>query len=245
MPVMQAFKQTSRCPIDSVASIKARHEVPTPFTHKTPAPGAYHIPGGIGEKAGTYKRAQGGRFGKETWGQDPEETEKRSKPAPDRYSLGSTMGRQVLSRRPSSPAAKMGGRTHIARKPDESFTCREDSFLRLSSSPNAPWAPQYTMAPKIEEVKADNHANPGPGSFDMDKYPKAVRLRFGIPVTMKHRHEVVTERSGPGPMRCRTDSSMGRQVVSTQKNGSAFSFGRRSSVRRRVDDDGPGPGAYG
>ena len=89
MPVMDAFKQTSACPTDSVVSIKARHAEPVPNSHKTPAPGAYSIPGGIGEKAGVYKRAKGGRFGKERRGQDPEDREKACKPGP-KYSLGST-----------------------------------------------------------------------------------------------------------------------------------------------------------
>ena len=145
---MDAFKQTSACPTDSVVSIKARHAEPVPNAHKTPAPGAYTIPGGIGEKAGVYKRAKGGRFGKERRGQDPEDREKACKPGP-KYSLGSTMGRQMLSTRPGSPATKMGGRYNISPKVDESFTCRADSFLRPSSSPNAPyWSPHFNAHPR-------------------------------------------------------------------------------------------------
>ena len=243
MPVMDAFKQTSACPTDSVVSIKARHAEPVPNSHKTPAPGAYTIPGGIGEKAGVYKRAKGGRFGKERRGQDPEDREKACKPGP-KYSLGSTMGRQMLSTRPGSPATKMGGRYNISPKVDESFTCRADSFLRPSSSPNAPWAPQYTMAHKVSPIKADHADNPGPGAFDLEKYTKVERTRYGCPVTIKVRHGAKNRTDGPGPMRCRTDSGFGRQIVSTQKTGPACSFGRRGRARK-LDDGGPGPGAYG
>ena len=49
-----------------------------------------------------------------------------------------------------------------------------------------------------------------------------------------------------GPGRCRTDSSLGMQKVSTQKNYPAFSFGRRTQVKSNASRyPSPGPGAYG
>ena len=81
-------------------------------------------------------------------------------------------------------------------------------------------------------------------AFDLEKYTKVERTRYGCPVTIKVRHGAKDRTDGPGPMRCRTDSGFGRQVVSTQKNGPACSFGRRGRARK-LDDGGPGPGAYG
>ena len=92
----------------------------------------------------------------------------------------------------------MGGRYNVTPKVDESFTCRADSFLRPSSSPNAPWAPQYTMAHKVSPIKADHADNPGPGAFDLEKYTKVERTRYGCPVTIKPRHGAKGP-DGPGP----------------------------------------------
>ena len=92
------------------------------------------------------------------------------------------MGRQMLSTRPGSPATKMGGRYSITLKVDES-PLPADSFLRPSSSPNAPWAPQYTMAHEVSPIKADHADNPGPGAFDLENIPK---LRDGLLAARDH-----------------------------------------------------------
>ena len=258
---MDAFKQTSACPTDSVVSIKARHAEPVPNSHKTPAPGLiwYTIrrraaPAGAApsrfaaesgsSKAGVYKRAKGGRFGKERRGQDPEDREKACKPGPKYFARkhdGPPAAVDAARQSGHEDGRPLQRRSRLP-KIDESFTCRADSFLRPSSSPNAPWAPQYTMAHKVSPIKADHADNPGPGAFDLEKYTKVERTRYGCPVTIKVRHGAKDRTDGPGPMRCRTDSGFGRQVVSTQKNGPACSFGRRGGLASwMMVGRGPGP----
>ena len=88
-------------------------------------------------------------------------------PGPGQYHLGSQLGRQRLSTRPSSPASSLGGRTAIAYKQADVMgpgVCREDSFLKPSSSPNKQWAPQYTFGLKTPITTNDGTEVPGPGA---------------------------------------------------------------------------------
>ena len=98
-------------------------------------------------------------------------------PGPGQYHLGSQLGRQRLSTRPSSPASSLGGRTAIAYKQADVMgpgVCREDSFLKPSSSPNKQWAPQYTFGLKTPITTNDGTEVPGPGARGAERHAALV-----------------------------------------------------------------------
>ena len=89
---------------------------------------------------------------------------------------------------------------------------------------------------------------PGPGAFLSDAHVRRDPTKRVAPsFSLSGRHAVpATGVDVVGPGRCRTDSSVGLQKVSTQRNYPAYSFGRRTQVRVASDRyPSPGPGAYG
>ena len=363
-----------------IVSLGGKWTTPATFSEKVPGPGNYATIGGIGQMNPQLRSSQRSSFGKEMRKAMGSATDT---PGPGQYHLGSQLGRQRLSTRPSSPASSLGGRTAIAYKQADVMgpgVCREDSFLKPSSSPNKQWAPQYTFGLKTPITTNDGTEVPGPGARGAERHAALVDAtstgaRARVPSardapraydSSQHRPErrridrAVRSSAGPvrsdgraprrhltrraarnsrrrpdvdgrarggrgatraprgalderralasaarsaarsfgrrarrrpvdasptggrrarrqqivrrdptkplapsfslsgrhvlagnnadvvGPGRCRTDSSLGMQKVSTQKNYPAFSFGRRTQVKSNASRyPSPGPGAYG
>lgn len=131
-----------------IVSLKGKWTTPATFSEKVPGPGNYGLIGGIGQINPNLRSSQRSSFGKEMRKAMGSATDT---PGPGQYYLGSQLGRQRLSTRPSSPASSLGGRMNVSFKPADVMgpgVCREDSFLKPSSSPNKNWAPQYTFGLK-------------------------------------------------------------------------------------------------
>ena len=359
-----------------IVSLGGKWTTPATFSEKVPGPGNYATIGGIGQMNPQLRSSQRSSFGKEMRKAMGSATDT---PGPGQYHLGSQLGRQRLSTRPSSPASSLGGRTAIAYKQADVMgpgVCREDSFLKPSSSPNKQWAPQYTFGLKTPITTNDGTEVPGPGARGAARHatladatstrararglrPRGTHREHATRPSMgrndadaTERFEAPPDRSAPtvapragtsraaprgtravgptstgaraavaarrarrgalderralasaarsfarrarrrpvdasptggrrarrqqivrrdptkplapsfslsgrhvlagnnadvvGPGRCRTDSSLGMQKVSTQKNYPAFSFGRRTQVKSNASRyPSPGPGAYG
>lgn len=172
-------------------------------------------------------------------------------PGPGAYNLNSGIGRQGLSTRPTSPMSSLHGKIKSSHYQGADKmgpgVCREDSFLSPSSSPNQKWAPRFTMGSKLARQDEDFAlGNPGPGTYDHGQFNvvqhKAAQYSMGAKLKGGQRGADVQ-----GPGRCRNDSSMGGQKVSTQKSAPSFSFGGRTKVAGLsvANPDNPGPGAYG
>lgn len=86
-------------------------------------------------------------------------------------------------------------------------------------------------------IKYDTLA-PGPGAYTPQFVRKAPEFTLGSRKFVPYKSADTT---GPGV--CREDSGFGKQVTSTQKSNSGFSFGSRTPMR--IEDPTPGPGAYG
>ena len=147
-----------------IVSLGGKWTTPATFSEKVPGPGNYATIGGIGQMNPQLRSSQRSSFGKEMRKAMGSATDT---PGPGQYHLGSQLGRQRLSTRPSSPASSLGGRTAIAYKQADVMgpgVCREDSFLKPSSSPNKQWAPQYTFGLKTPITTNDGTEVPGPGA---------------------------------------------------------------------------------
>lgn len=222
----------------SLSGRTAQHEA---WSQKVPGPGTYTLSCGVGELSPIMASSRKPSFGR---------SERRDKAVsetagPGAYEIPAQLGPQLVTR-PSSTAVGFSGRIDRPTKPADiqgPGVCRTDSFLKPHSSPNKPWAPQFTFGAKVKPGKVD--ATPGPGACLVDTSTQADPRKSRPPAfTLSGRHSLnhdVATNVGPG--RCRTDSSMGTQKVSTQKNSPAFSFGRR--FQESKGKPMPGPGAYG
>ena len=231
-----------------IVSLGGKWTTPATFSEKVPGPGNYSLTGGIGQTNPHLRSSQRSSFGKEMRKAMGSATDT---PGPGQYHLGSQLGRQRLSTRPSSPASSLGGRMAVSFKQADVMgpgVCCEDSFLKPSSSPNKNWAPQYTFGLKTPIATDDGTEVPGPGAHLTAAIVRKDPTKPLAPsFSLSGRHNLHGNSADVvGPGRCRTDSSLGMQKVSTQKNYPAFSFGRRTQVKSNADRyPSPGPGAYG
>ena len=157
-----------------IVSLGGKWTTPATFSEKVPGPGNYATIGGIGQMNPQLRSSQRSSFGKEMRKAMGSATDT---PGPGQYHLGSQLGRQRLSTRPSSPASSLGGRTAIAYKQADVMgpgVCREDSFLKPSSSPNKQWAPQYTFGLKTPITTNDGTEVPGPGARGAERHAALV-----------------------------------------------------------------------
>ncbi|KAJ8599469.1 hypothetical protein CTAYLR_008040 [Chrysophaeum taylorii] len=206
-----------------------------------PGPGHYTTVGGVGERAPTMKASKVVSFGASRHDTKPSV----HTAGPGAYDISSQMGTQVLSTRPSSPMPSFAGR--VARKVVGADVmgpgvCRRDTFVDPHSAPNKRWAPRYSFgmahpAPKRMDT-------PGPGECVVqDAYFPDKRAAPAFTLSGRQKIQIKSATT-VGPGRCREDSSLGKQRVSTQKNAPSFSFGQRSCPSQSHATT-PGPGAYG
>lgn len=200
---------------------------------------------GVGQPAPTHAAVQRTLFGRQARAAG-QTKEVRETSGPGAYVIPSQLGRQVLSTRPTSPMASLSSRIHrIAQSADcqGPGVCRRDSFFDHHWSPNKKWAPRHSFGVKSKPgMVADT---PGPGSH-LDQTSSFPNKRKSPAFTFSGRLDVPNKSaSDVGPGRCREDSSLGTQKVSTQKNYPAFSFGHRLDPKVSLQNISPGPGAYG
>lgn len=220
---------------------------PVPWSYKVPGPGTYTVLCGVGQPSPTKTVAQQPPFGR-AQRKGSSDTKEHALVGPGAYSSPSQLGAQLLSTRPSSPMPSIVSR--IEHKLGTADTqgpgvCRKDSFFDPHSSPNKPWAPQYSFGVKAQRSGARREATPGPGSHlpQNSSFPTKKRAPA---FSVSGRHDVPhVAATNIGPGRCRNDSSLGTQKVSTQKNYPAFSFGRRTQHKNEERFKTPGPGSYG
>lgn len=201
-------------------------------------PGSYAMRCGVGQLSPTMKSAPASSFGRSSTSWWRYEDEARG---PGHYELPNSFGSRQVNRR-SSTAVTMRSRT-----PRREYgpggqgpgLCRRDSFLDPRSAPNKRAAPRFSIGVRTSQKTSPS---PGPGAH----FVSSGKRRSGPAYTMGGRVHTASLKptTDIGPGRCREDSSIGAQAVSTQKNYPAFSFGLRCQPKKETDFT-PGPGAYG
>ena len=240
---------------------------------KVPGPGAYAVSGGIGQQAGVKRGVSNARFGKESR-MGISTSGSLSNPGPGHYRNKSALGRQADSRLRSSPASSLSSRQKLSVKPADTMgpgVCREDSFLRPSTSPNKAWAPSFSFGGKHYAKSAERN-NPGPGAYE-NAAKSSVQRQISSTSASAPAFSLSSRQEGGKPkpdtcFPCREDSftkiskcararARARRLLSPRSRARSrglartrryspekgFSFGSRYAADPAKDN--PGPGTYG
>mmetsp|Transcript_26715 Transcript_26715/g.82003 ORF Transcript_26715/g.82003 Transcript_26715/m.82003 type:complete len:228 (-) Transcript_26715:324-1007(-) len=215
-------------------SIGIKPPVPEPWQRKTPGPGAYRNMQGIGEPSPSMPSTPRASFGGSGRPLGPGRNSQAG--GPGTYEIPSQLGPQPLSTRTSSPRPTFSWRTPrvVGRSVD---TLGPGSVVPRFADRKT--APQYSMQGRTK--RGDGLDTPGPGAYAWASEVKLLRAPAYTISGRNSERKYTTEGGGPG--RCREDSALGKQRVSTQKNYPAFSFGARPVPVWHYPS--PGPGAYG
>ena len=174
-------------------------------------------------------------------------------PGPGTYRIPSAIGKTSDSRLRSAPAPSISSR--------EKFGAIGSNVEKIGAGPAAfnfatagpqelisqRQSPKYQFATaKRLGLGGPDQKTPGPGQYQ-NMNMNTVKQR-APKYSMGERTFV--QRKGAdsvGPGRCRSDGSVGRQVLSDKKSYASHSFGSRTRFRdrRAVEPDNPGPGSYG
>lgn len=211
--------------------------------NKTPAADKYTQLGSFGKQPTDKQRtAPAFGFGTDLQRPKPVPLGQRSSPGPGAYSMVSSVGRQVISSKPSSKIAKFGS------------SSRDDLYMKSETpAPNANSLPSAmgkqplstrrspatcgfgTSIQRPMASGADKLRDPGPGKYQsqssMGRQPisrgtggrSAGNVTFGSST----RDDLYSINKNPGPSTYNSKSSMGTQPLSSSRSNPSVTFGAR------------------